>query len=154
MINIKNTQRTIPLDKAVLKATAQKILDILGYSDYDLGIWFTTDKTIRKFNKEYRHKNSATDILSFAYHSDLEAGERITPESDDDKNLGDLIISPLYVKAQLHADRGSQMDTTLDQRLTVLLVHGVCHLLGYDHETDEDYAVMDKLEREILSKLV
>ncbi|OGB96846.1 rRNA maturation RNase YbeY [candidate division TM6 bacterium RIFCSPHIGHO2_12_FULL_36_22] len=148
MITLKNTQRKIPLDTKKIKETAQKILDLLNYSDYDLGIWFTTNKTIHEYNKQYRHKDKPTDILSFAYHSNLHAGDRIIVESEEDKNLGDLIISPAYVQEQL-----PELDTTLDKRLNVLLVHGICHLLGYDHISDEDYKIMDKQEQALLKKL-
>ncbi len=148
MITLKNTQRKTALDTKKIKETAQKILDLLDYSDYDLGIWFTTNKTIREYNKQYRHKDKPTDILSFSYHSDLPAGNRIVVEEEEDKNLGDLIISPAYVQDQL-----PELDTTLEKRLDVLLVHGICHLLGYDHVSDEDYEVMDKQEQALLKKL-
>ncbi len=148
MITLKNTLRKTALDTKKIKETAQKILDLLDYSDYDLGIWFTTNKTIREYNKQYRHKDKPTDILSFSYHSDLPAGNRIVVEEEEDKNLGDLIISPAYVQDQL-----PELDTTLEKRLDVLLVHGICHLLGYDHVSDEDYEVMDKQEQALLKKL-
>ena len=98
MITIKNTQRAIPIDIKQLKKDAQTILRILRYEDYDLGIWLTTNKTIRYYNKTYRHKDKATDILSFSYHPSLKAGERIKPKNEGDKNLGDLIISAEYVE--------------------------------------------------------
>ena len=130
MISIKNTQRKISIDVNRLKADAQTILDALDYSDFDLGIWLTTNATIRKYNKEYRHKDKATDVLSFPYHTALKAGQRIKVKEDDDKNLGDLILAPEY-----------------------LLVHGICHLLGYDHIEDKDYKIMHKKEMELLKLL-
>ena len=96
MITIKNTQRTIPIDQLYITEVAQIILEELGYKDFDLGIWFTTNATIRTYNRTYRHKDKATDILSFAYHTDLKAGQKIKVKDADDKNLGDLIISPLF----------------------------------------------------------
>ncbi len=148
MITIKNTQRAIPIDIKQLKKDAQTILRILRYEDYDLGIWLTTNKTIRYYNKTYRHKDKATDILSFSYHPSLKAGERIKPKNEEDKNLGDLIISVEYVERAAR-----DMNVALYERMQVLLVHGICHLLGYDHERDEDYKIMHRKELALLKHL-
>lgn len=148
MIAITNRQRKIPINVARLKKNAARCLALLDYKGYDLGILLTTNATIHRYNKEYRHKDRPTDILSFSYHPKLKPGERIKPTSSDDKNLGDLIISPAYVVKQL-----PELETTLDDRLQVLLVHGICHLLGYDHETDAEYAVMHALEEKLLHQL-
>lgn len=148
MISIKNSQRKIAVNTKKLHADAQIILDALNYGDFDLGIWLTTNKTIRFYNREYRHKDKPTDILSFGYHTELKPGERIKPKSDDDKNLGDLIISVEYTLAD-----AQRMGITLEQRLEVLLVHGICHLQGYDHETEEEYKVMHRKELALLKKI-
>ena len=149
MITIKNSQRTIKINISQLKADAQKILRALDYADFDLGIWITTNKTIRHYNKTYRKKDKATDILSFSYHSDIKPGQRIVAQTEEDKNLGDLIISAEYVVHHL-----KDSDVTLDERMRVLLVHGICHLLGYEHATDAQYEQMHKLETKLLKLLV
>lgn len=148
MITITNRQRKIKFNLSRFKRNARKCLELLDYKGYDLGVLFTTNKTIHWYNKEYRHKDKPTDILSFSYHSHLKPGERIVPESADDKNLGDLIISLEYVIKQL-----PDLETSLDDRLQVLLVHGICHLLGYDHETEKEYEVMHTLEKKLLKQL-
>jgi probable rRNA maturation factor len=148
MINIKNTQRKYVLNISQIKSDVEHILHELDYSSYDIGIWFTTNNTIREYNNNYRQKDKATDILSFPYHPDLIAGKRIKAQFSEDENLGDLIISPEYV--QKHA---IEYNTTLEDRLRVILVHGICHLLGYDHITDSDYKKMHKLELLLLKKL-
>ncbi|HEX2978404.1 MAG TPA: rRNA maturation RNase YbeY [Candidatus Babeliales bacterium] len=148
MITIKNTQRSINYDTNLLKKDAQKILGFLKYSDFDLGIWLTTNKTIHRYNKEYRDKDKPTDILSFSYYQDVKPGERIIPHCDDEKNLGDLIISLEYVQKA-----AQELNVSLEDRMRVLLVHGICHLRGYDHEKDEDYAIMHKEETRILKYL-
>lgn len=148
MISIKNNQRTIKVDTTKLKADAQHLLDVLDYNDYDLGILLTNQKTIHTYNKTYRNKDKPTDILSFAYHPDLQAGERIQPITPDDKNLGDIILCPEYIKNDL--ERWGQ---TFEQRMQVLLVHGICHLLGYDHIKDEEYEIMKKKEEFLLKQL-
>lgn len=148
MITIQNAQRTIKIDTKQLKKDAQVILDVLGYSDFDLGILLTNNKTIHHYNRVYRDQNKPTDILSFPYHTDLKAGERIEPKSEEDKNLGDIIIAPKYVMDDL-----PRWEQPFDERMRVLLVHGICHLLGYDHIEDEDYVVMHAQETLLLKRL-
>lgn len=147
MITIKNKQRKINLNSAQLKSDAQKLLNILGYTNFDLGILITTNATIRKYNKSYRHKDKPTDILSFAYHQ-IMPGEKIIANTEEDKNLGDLIISAEYVTKQIQGT-----DVTFDERIRILLVHGICHLLGYDHETDTQYKQMHRVEMKLLKTL-
>ncbi len=148
MIKIKNTQRSVPLNLVKIKNDAQAILNELNYSDFDLGIWFTSNKTIRAYNKQYRNKDKATDVLSFAFHDKLKAGERIKVISEDDKNLGDLILAPQYIKDDL-----PRWNDTFEHHMQRLLVHGICHLLGYDHITDQDYKVMKRKEASLLKKI-
>lgn len=149
MITLRNTQRTVFVDTKVLKEDAQAILRILKYKDFDLGIWITNDRTIRHYNKLYRGKDKPTDILSFSYWPNLKPGQRIKATTSEDKNIGDLIISAPYV-----AERLSSYGMSLQERLRVLLIHGICHLLGYDHENDADYRRMRAKEAAILKRLV
>jgi probable rRNA maturation factor len=147
MIVIRNTQRTIEINTERLRTEAETVLQALRYADCDLGILITTDATIRRYNKQYRNKDKATDILSFPYH-ELRAGERLKTCCPEDRNLGDIMISAPYVKRA-----AEELKVSFDDRMTVLLVHGICHLLGYDHENDADYAVMHRKERALLKKL-
>jgi len=147
MITVRNSQKTIAIKKAVVEATAQKILKILGYQNWDVGIWITTNKTIRKYNKQFRHKDKATDILSFPLY-DIVPGVIFEPEVREERVLGDIIISAERVLADAR-----ELDVFFEERLQLLLVHGLCHLVGYDHETDAQYAVMSKVEAAILAQL-
>ena len=144
MITIKNTQRTTPINVDQLKKNIQKLLKITGYEDFDIGLWITTDKTIRTYNKKYRHKDKATTILSFPYHDTIKAGERIHPQTEDDKNLGDIIIS-----AQSVMKNAPLWNQTFEQRLQGLIVHGFCHLLGYTHASEAEETEMIKKEQEL-----
>lgn len=148
MILIKNNQRSIKVDVEQLQRDAQRILTALKYDDYDLSIVLTSDATMRVYNRDFRQKDKTTDILSFPFHPELKPGQRIKPTSEEEKNLGDLIIAPKYVFNDL--ERWGQ---TFEQRMRVLLVHGICHLLGYDHEKDEDYKVMHRKEKSLLKIL-
>jgi rRNA maturation RNase YbeY len=145
---IKNSQRSIAVDLNQIQQDVEQILHFLKYDGYELGIWFTTNRTIREYNKIYRGKDKPTDILSFSYHEHLKPGERIKIKNPDDANLGDLIISVEYVQKAAEA-----FGLQVQDHLRVLLVHGICHLLGYDHEKDEDYEIMHREEKRILNRL-
>ena len=147
MVLIKNEQ-DFPVDITELKTAAQTILDTLDYQDFDLGIMLTAPAVMQEYNKKYRDKDKATDIISFPYHEDLVAGERIEPKTDEDKNLGDILICPQYVHEDLE-----RWGKTFQERMKILLVHGICHLLGYDHIEDADYAVMKTKEALLLEKI-
>lgn len=148
MILLKNTQRKIAINRERIIAQVQKILEILKYSDFDIGIWITNNTTIREYNKKYRHKDKATDILSFPFYPELVAGKHIKAKNPEDKNLGDLIISAEYV-----VEEAKKYNVPFEQRLQLLFVHGICHLLGYDHIEDADFQKMRAKESFILKKL-
>ncbi len=147
MITLIDNQK-MPVNKEQLKKDAQRILEYLEYSDFDLGIMLADNATIHEYNKKHRYKDKPTDILSFSFHDKLKAGERIQTESDEQKNLGDIIISPEYVQEDL-----PNWGQSFDERMRVLLVHGICQLLGYDHIKDEDYELMQKKEDKLLNLL-
>lgn len=148
MIKINNQQRKVKVDITALKQDARRILEIIDYPDFDLGIVLVNPQKIQHYNRTYRNKDKPTDILSFSYHPDLKPGERIKATSEDDKNLGDLIICPEYVVKE-----AATYNMTFAERMRILLVHGICHLLGYDHEHDEDWHIMRTQEEFILKKL-
>lgn len=148
MVLVRNTQRSYRINIAQIKKQANSIVEFLGYKGFDLGIWFTTNKTIRAYNKQYRNKDKPTDILSFPAHPTLKAGERIVAQNKDEKALGDLIISVEYVIKD-----APEWNQTVESRMTTLLIHGICHVLGYDHELDSDYEIMHKEETRILEFL-
>lgn len=145
MIYVRNSQRTIKINTAQIKKDVQTFLKSLGYDDFDISIWITTNATIQKYNREYRDKDKPTDILSFPYHDKLKAGQRVKIQEPEDQNLGDLIICASYVSKD-----AKRLGISFERRMHRLLVHGICHLLGYDHIKDADYKVMLAKERELL----
>lgn len=148
MITIKHTQRKIKFDTEQFKRDIQTVLDALDYSDFDINFWLTTNTIVHRFNREFRDKDKPTDILSFPYYPELKAGKRIIAREEEDKNLGDIIISLEYVLKD-----ASRWEKTFEERMKILLVHGICHLLGYDHIEDTDYKVMHKKELSLLKLL-
>lgn len=149
MVEIKNDQHSVSVTIGRVKEAAQHLLGILDYADFDLGIVLTTPAKMKEFNKKFRKKDAPTDILSFMYYQDLKPGQRIDPTSNEEKYLGDIIMCPGQIKKTLDA----WPERTVDDRIERLLVHGVCHLLGYIHDTQENAAIMEGHEQYLLNKL-
>jgi probable rRNA maturation factor len=93
-----------------------------------VGVRFAGDRAVRRLNREFRGKDKPTDVLSFP-------GE----ESPEGRHLGDIVISIPTAERQA-ASRGA----ALEDEVRLLLIHGVLHCLGHDHETDQ--GEMDRLE--------
>jgi rRNA maturation RNase YbeY len=148
MVNISNEECTTELNTIQFERDAQKILTLMGYEDFDLGILLTDNQAIQCFNNDFRSKDEPTDILSFPFHTDLEAGQPIIPATEDDKNIGDLVISLEYIK-----DLCEEENKTINEHLRTLLCHGICHLLGYDHYTESTDKVMKEKETWLAAKL-
>ena len=147
MVIIQNKQ-SIPVNEVQLKKSALAIVAFLGYQKFDLSIQLVTNQDMQKYNKQFRSVDKPTDVLSFPFFDHIKAGQRLVPTCADEYVLGDIIMSPLYIQEHLHL-----WDDTFEHRLLILLVHSICHLLGYDHIEDADFALMDAEEKRILAHL-
>lgn len=145
-ITIRNQQRKQPIDVPWLKEVLQTMLDALDYANFSLGVLLVNNERMREYNHQYRGKDYTTDILSFPFHEDLKAGERIAPSEDGFDDLGDLIIAPLFMAE----DAPVRWDQTVDEHFVAMCAHGIAHLLQYDHQTDEDFEIMQKVERQLI----
>jgi probable rRNA maturation factor len=132
--------RRVTFDQARLDRQARAILSDVGEASAELGILFVGDQRMRSLNRQYRGKDRTTDVLAFAM--------REAPHSSSTV-LGDVVIAvPTAVRQAKEGQR------SLDEELTVLLVHGILHLCGYDHERSEKEARrMQRRERMILRSL-
>ena len=125
---------------AKIKKIAAAVLELVGEQEAELSLALVGDHEMQKLNAKYRDKNYPTDVLSFPADKNLPAPVRW---------LGDVIISVSKAAAQARERR-----RTLDQEMTTLLVHGIVHLLGYDHERSAKEArVMKRLENKIYRRL-
>ncbi len=122
LIQVVNQSR-IKINPAPIKNAANRILNALGYTESELSVLIVDDGEMARLNKEYRQIDHTTDVLSFPM-LEGEFGD-ISPEM-----LGDVVISAETAKA-MSEETGSPLEPVLD----LLLVHGILHLLGLDHET-------------------
>ena len=129
----------VEIDCTPFMQAAGQALVALGLRDVELSILLCDDAFIHPLNRDYRGKDKPTDVLSFAMREEGDPNDPV---------LGDVIIS--IERAQEQAlERGHPIGL----ELALLLVHGILHLLGYDHEEDEEAIVMEAKEKEILSVL-
>jgi probable rRNA maturation factor len=131
--------------RAALKARSLPRRRLREAGKFELGLTLDTDAGMRHLNRDYRGKDKPTNVLSFAA---LDAG--LPPKgvpADYPWALGDVILALQTVRAEAKAQ-----GKTLSQHTCHLVVHGVLHLLGYDHENERDARAMEKLEREILAE--
>ncbi len=110
----------------------------------EVSLTFVNNEKIREINKEYRNKDSATDVISFAME-ELGEGEITVVGAEMPRVLGDIIISVTRAKEQAEEYGHSVM-----RELGFLAVHGFLHLLGYDHMTPEDEKEMFSRQKDIL----
>ncbi|MCY0906863.1 rRNA maturation RNase YbeY [Sulfobacillus sp. hq2] len=122
--------------EAIVRAAVIRTLDVLGgLENAEVSVVLTNDEAVHALNREYRGVDRPTDVLSFSQRE----GEDANP---DDPVLGDIVISLDRVAAQA-ADYGH----SFERELGFLTVHGVLHLLGWDHELpDEEQRMMAKTE--------
>lgn len=115
-----------------MEKSIRKILLRLGRPDAILGITFVTDRKIAGLNRRYLKRKGPTDVLSFPMETE--------------KLLGDIVISIDTAKKEARAEK-----KTLRLQCLVLAIHGLLHLLGYDHQKHKDWLCMKKKEGELLS---
>ena len=137
--------RRITFDQARLERLARAILSDVGETSAELGIMLVGDQRMRGLNRRYRGKDRTTDVLAFAMRKAFTLHAlRFTPDM-----LGDVVISVPTAWRQAKEARRS-----LDEELAWLLVHGILHLCGYDHERSEKEARrMHRRERMILRSI-
>ncbi len=134
-----------------LQGVAEQVLMAQGaVSDAELGLLITSQEKVRQLNCDYRGKDTPTDVLSFYMTPSTEETSLpsfITPP-DGVRHLGEVIISHPQAALQAKAHRHS-----LRMEIAILIIHGVLHLLGYDHERPKDKRQMRAREKEILSHI-
>ncbi len=130
-----------------LRKEAEKVLAAEGVQDaVELSLVITTQEKIQELNKTYRGKDKPTDVLAFYLESGKDSSFISPP--DNVRRLGDVIIS--FPQAVTQA---KEHQHSIKKELTILIIHGILHLLGYDHENRADKGKMRAREEAILAEL-
>ena len=127
-----------PLNNKLNKVVST-ILDQEKMSDCVINLRLLNDKEMKKLNMQFRQKDKTTNVLSFP-NDDISVKQT--------KNIGDIAISVEYVKAEAKKE-----GKTFDDHIIHMLAHGVYHILGYDHENNENAVIMENKEIQTLKKI-
>jgi len=133
MIDVVNRQRSQKITVATWVQRAADMLKAIGKSDSSATVAFVSDKKIRELNRRFRNIDKPTDVLSF-------------PSDCGEDDLGDIAIS-----VETAARQAKQNGLTLEGEIAQLMLHGLLHLSGYDHETDN--GEMNRLELRLRKRL-
>jgi probable rRNA maturation factor len=141
---VNNRQQVVRLARPPLESFLRRVRNELGLEEESLTVCLVSDAEIARMNEKFRKKKGPTDVLSFPTVTRrrpvrVRRGSRPVKRGE---YLGDIVISPATARryARKH-------DRKLLSELQVLILHGVLHLLGYDHETDR--GEMDRVERKL-----
>jgi probable rRNA maturation factor len=142
-VQIENRQNKVKIDRKAIRNTVSKVFRLLDCLDKEISICFTDDENIKELNRQYLNRNKPTNVLSFS----LQEGEygNINPQM-----LGDVIIS--VETARRDAASGN---LTIEHELDFLLIHGILHLTGYNHENTSEKEIkrMELKEKELFNKI-
>jgi probable rRNA maturation factor len=141
LIDIINEQKVIEIDVDLIGELAVKIFEILGREEVELSVVLTDNADIQALNREYLGRDRPTNVISFPQQEG---------EGPQGSHLGDVVIS-VERAAEEALDAGIE---TMD-RIRALLVHGICHLCGYNHEgvSEEMTHEMEAVEERVLALL-
>ncbi len=139
---IDNRQNKYPISPKRIQKTAQAVLNALDYPNGELSILIVDDFQIAELNQQYLNRTGPTNVIAFPMREGSFAD--LTPQL-----LGDVVIS-----AETAHREGQSIGMAAETRLNQLLVHGILHLLGYDHEKNEQEAQrMETKSRELLNRI-
>lgn len=148
---ITNLQNKIEVSKELESLIAKVINAALlaenVSGDVEVSIVLVDDEYIQNLNKNYRSIDAPTDVLSFAMRESVDESDIIF-ECDEEELLGDVVISLERARSQ-----AEEYGHSIEREVGFLVTHGILHLLGYDHETESERAVMRNKEEKILESI-
>ncbi len=166
MTEIINNQRKIKLDWQIFQTFAESaIKQIHEAENKSATIAFVSDRKMRELNHEFRGKNSTTDVLSFPFEADEFLSEPSavadglsSPSDSSDNNLqppatadGSDFLGDIVISLEQAQKQAAENDLDLETEIKQLILHGVLHLCGYDHDTDN--GEMNRRELELRDQL-
>ncbi|HEX3045839.1 MAG TPA: rRNA maturation RNase YbeY [Bacillota bacterium] len=147
-ILVNNIQENIPVKEEwihLIEDVLQSGLDAHQKSQTEVSVVLVDNQYIRELNSEYRGLDQPTDVLSFAMEEEATEGGDVLPQ-DAPELLGDIFIS-----MERAVEQAKEYNHSLIREMNYLAVHGLLHLLGFDHQTSEDTEKMRAEEEKILA---
>lgn len=155
---IEHQQNGTEVYEELFELVMQKTLEQLGLDrQVEVSLLLTDNEGICRLNHEYRGMNSYTDVLSFPL-LELDPFDREAWLKEIDNNLlpgtNEVMLGDIVISMEMAAKQAEEYGHSLERELGFLMVHGLLHILGYDHEQGSEHeSVMDELQEEILDKL-
>jgi len=147
VVYLRNTTRKHRIGVRRLERAAQTLLAAIGRAEAAVSLTFVGDAAMRRLNREHRGQDRTTDVLSFPLYEPFRVPRR-TRADEPEVLLGDIVISVDTAKRQSAA-----YAATLNAEIERLLVHGLLHLLGHDHEESRERARMVREERRLAAAI-
>jgi probable rRNA maturation factor len=139
MIEVINRQRKRPIDCERWQAFTAKALKLTRAGDADVAVVFVSDRAMREINRDWRGKRGTTDVLSFPANQ------------DEFEKLGGLNLGDILISIEQAARQAKEHELSFENEIAQLILHGLLHLSGYDHETDR--GEMNRLELRLRKRL-
>jgi probable rRNA maturation factor len=170
MSEVINIQRKIKLDRQIFQTFAENaIAQIPEAENKSVTIAFVSDRKMRELNKAFRGKNSTTDVLSFPFEADdflsepSAVADGLTKSSETSAEISNTNLQPhvgadgsdflgdIVISAEQAERQAKENNLAIENEIKQLILHGILHLCGYDHETDA--GEMNRLELRLRRKL-
>ena len=142
IIGIFYQGKTYTINNKKIRYISREILRKLGYGCFDLSVGFVSIKRIRQLNKDFRDIDEPTDILAFPFRG------RDDSASDHSGLLGEVVICLTVARRN-----AVSIGQGLDREVCFLLIHGILHLAGFDHQTTADAKRMFRKQRQIMASI-
>eukprot|EP01104_Vermistella_antarctica_P002388 TRINITY_DN12632_c0_g1_i1.p1 TRINITY_DN12632_c0_g1~~TRINITY_DN12632_c0_g1_i1.p1 ORF type:complete len:180 (+),score=11.98 TRINITY_DN12632_c0_g1_i1:187-726(+) len=169
VVTIRHSSRLVTAMVPTMRKQLEHLMGEVKCEQFDIGVLLTTDHVLKRYNSKLRGKNRTTDVLSIPFHENLKPGT--VPDISHGNYLGDMMVSVPYVKRYCQRellkastnstspfpDRSSvdrQLSESMHNHIIGLCVHSLCHLLGYVHETDEEFSLMTAKEEELMASVM
>ncbi|WP_352430602.1 rRNA maturation RNase YbeY [Pyrinomonas sp.] len=137
-VEVLNRQRRRDMDRRRWQLFAARVMEEIGLNGEMATVVFVSDEAIRKLNREFRGRDEATDVLSF-------------PLSDPKQRIGGEPLGDVVISVERAARQAAENGLDFDREIAQLILHGLLHLCGYDHETDDGQ--MNRLELRLRRRL-
>lgn len=142
-------EQSEPVQAEELRNLAQVVISEEGYPEStEVAVLLVSEKEMAQYNQQFLEREGPTDVLAFPVESLIPG---VVPDLDPHGPpliAGDVVIAPAYVRRQAES-----YGVTADDEMALMVAHGILHLLGYDHETDEEAGHMEQRERDLLAKV-
>ncbi|NJD01886.1 MAG: rRNA maturation RNase YbeY [Ruminiclostridium sp.] len=153
---LENLQDKLRVDEELVKLLEKAVIESIKLSDIsigcEVGITLVDDVRIKEINREFRNIDSATDVLSFPI-AEMKEGTILSAEGDIDREENLLLLGDIVISLERAEKQAEEYGHSFTREVAFLATHGVFHLLGYDHMSEEQEEKMLEKQEEVLDVL-